>query len=176
VDRAQKEATVDGLNKVFSESPHVIVASFSGLTVNQANLLRRNVGDAGGAYRVIKNRLAKRAAAGTPVAAMIDQFRGPCAVATHADDPVGLARAIVGFIKENPQIAIKAGLVDGKAWIDAEGVLQLSKMAGLPELRAQLLALIQTPATMLVRLLGTPATQVARVIDARGREQEHAGR
>ena len=59
--------------------------------------------------------------------------------------------------------------------IDAAGVLRLSKMPGLLELRSQLLALIQTPATTLVRLLGTPGTQVARAIDAHREKQGGGG-
>jgi large subunit ribosomal protein L10 len=60
-----------------------------------------------------------------------------------------------------------AGVIDAKELIDAAGVKQLAKMPGMLELRAQLLALIQTPATTLVRLLGTPSSQLARVVDAR---------
>jgi large subunit ribosomal protein L10 len=94
---------------------------------------------------------------------------------SHKDDPVGLAKAIAGFIKENPQVELKAGLIDAKQQVTAEEISALSKMPGLQELRAQLLALIQTPATMLVRLVGTPGTQLARVIDARRAEQEEGG-
>jgi large subunit ribosomal protein L10 len=171
VERAQKDLAIESLNKAFTDNPHVIVTTFSGLTVNQANSLRRTIDSAGGKYTVIKNRLAKRAAVGTPAEALSAEFSGPCAVATHGADPVGLAKAIAGFLKENPQISVKAGLVDAKDQIDSEGVVQLSKMPGLLELRAQLLALFNTPATTLVRLIGTPGTQVARVIDARATEQ-----
>jgi large subunit ribosomal protein L10 len=57
--------------------------------------------------------------------------------------------------------------VDAQQMIDAAGVKRLSELPGLPELRAQLLALVNTPATMLVRLISTPGTQIARVVDAR---------
>ena len=167
MNRAEKIATVEQLHEAFEQTPHVIVASFRGLTVNQANDLRAKVTGVGGSYRVIKNRLAKRAAAGTPVEGISELFSGPCAIATHADDPVGLAKILADFAKANPQIELLAGLVDAKDSLDAKGVKRLSTMPGLPALRAQLLALLQTPATMLVRLLSTPGTQVARVVDAR---------
>ncbi len=175
MDRAEKDAMIEGLSKTFTENPHIIVASFRGLSANQANVLRRKIDETGGSCRVIRNRLAKRAAAGTPAEALIDEFEGPCALLSHVEDPVVLAKALVGFAKKNPQVVAKAGLIDAKALIDIDAVLQLSKMAGLPELRAQLLALFQTPATMLVRLLGTPATQLARVIDANREKQEEGG-
>ena len=173
--RAEKDALIEGLNTRFSENPHIIVTSFRGLSANQANGLRRKIDETGGSIRVIRNRLAKRAAAGTPVEALIEQFEGPCALLSHADDPVGLAKALAGFIKENPEVALKAGLIDAREQLDVEGLTQLSKMPALPELRAQMLALFQTPATMLVRLLGTPGTQLARVIDANREKQGNGG-
>jgi large subunit ribosomal protein L10 len=175
VERARKDQAIESLKQTFSDNPHVIVASFNGLTVNQSNSLRRTIGAAGGKYQVIKNRLAKRAAVGTPLEALSAEFEGPCAVATHCDDPIVLAKAVAEFMKDNPQITVKAGLIDAKDQVDSDGVIQLSKMPGLPELRAQLLALFNTPATTLVRLLGTPGTQVVRVIDARREAQAKEG-
>jgi len=175
VKRAEKDALIEGLNTTFSENPNIIVASFRGLSANQANGLRRKIDETGGSLRVIRNRLAKRAAAGTPVEALIDQFEGPCALLSHGDDAVRLAKALAGFIKENPQVALKAGLIDAKEQLDPAGLTELSKMPALPELRSQMLALFQTPATMLARLLGTPATQLARVIDANRDKQEDGG-
>jgi large subunit ribosomal protein L10 len=171
VDRTQKVAAVERMNRDFQEFPHVILASFHGLTVNQANALRTTVRQAGGRYSVIKNRLAKLAAAGTPVEPLAEKFSGPCAVALHDENPVALAKALAEFAKENPQVELLAGLVDAKDVIDPAGVKQLATMPGLPELRAQLLSLIQTPATSLVRLLNTPGGQIARVLDARGEAQ-----
>jgi large subunit ribosomal protein L10 len=151
----------------FEQTPHVILTSFRGLSVNQANQLRRKIDGVGGQYHVIKNRLAKRAAAGTPMEPLAEQFRGPCALAMHSSDPVGLAKALAEFAKENPQLELLAGVVDAKDLVDAATVKQLAKLPGLVELRAQLLALIQTPATSLVRLLNTPGGQIAQVVDAR---------
>jgi large subunit ribosomal protein L10 len=173
VKRADKSAIVESLNKDFSGVQHVILASFRGLTVNQANDLRRRVSGVGGTYRVIKNRLARRAAAGTPIEPMSQGFAGPCAIATHDDDPVVLAKTLAEFAKTNPQIELIAGLVDARETIDAAGVEHLSTLPGLSELRAQLLALVQTPATTLVRLFNTPGSQLARVVDAR--RESHSG-
>jgi large subunit ribosomal protein L10 len=172
VNRAEKISLVESLNQEFSTKPHMVLASFNGLTVNQANALRRTISGIGGSYRVIPNRLAKRAAAGTGAEGLSPSFRGPCAIATHADDPVALAKVLAGFAKENPQVEIQAGLVDAREVLDQAGIKQLATLPSLPELQAQLLAMIQTPATTLVRLLGTPGTQLARVLDARQEEQE----
>ena len=86
---------------------------------------------------------------------------------------MALAKVLVDFMKENPNLVVKAGLVSGSQRLDAAGVKALSTMPGLPEMRARLLALLQTPATQLVRLLGTPATQTVRVLKAH--EEKVAG-
>ena len=174
MNREQKAAAVEGLNKIFAETPHIVVTGFRGLTVNQANLLRRQVRGAGGSYSVVRTRLARRAALGTPAEELVGRFDGPCAIATHESDPVVLAKALAAFAKENPQLELMAGLVDQKDLLDADGLKYLSSLPGLPETRQQLVTLILTSATQLVRLLGTPGSQIARAIDARREQQESA--
>jgi large subunit ribosomal protein L10 len=167
-----KVEAIERLTEAFSGTPHVILANFSGLTANQVSELRTRVRAAGGRYSVVKNRLAKRAAAGTAVEHLAGKLRGPCALVLHRTDPVLLAKTLHTFAKDNPQLELVAGVIDSREFVDAAGVKQLASLPGLPELRAQLLALIQTPATMLVRLLGTPGTQLARVVNARGEQGE----
>jgi large subunit ribosomal protein L10 len=172
VIRADKVKLVESMAEAFTKTPHVFLATFSGLKVNQVNELRSQVREAGGRYTVIKNRLAKRAAKGTPMELLAEHLTGPCALATHDSDPVLLAKVISEFNKQNPELEVLAGLLDGKEVLDQAGVKQLATLPGLPELRAQILALLQTPATSLVRLLGTPQTQLARSIDARREKLE----
>ncbi len=172
MNRAEKVAACESMNQTFSETNHMILTSFRGLSVNQATELRSRIRRAGGRIQVVKNRLAKRAAIGTPVEILVDKFSGPCAVATHESDPVALAKTLADFSKQNPQIELLAGVIDAKELLDKDGVKYLASLPGLVELRAMLLSVIETPATQLVRLLGTPATELARVVDARREQQE----
>jgi large subunit ribosomal protein L10 len=172
VNRAEKAAVIEQAQETFRRNPHLIVTAFRGLTVNQANELRRKIRSVGGTYRVVKNRLARRAAAETSAAGFGDRLTGPCGIAAHETDPVVLAKALAEFVKDNPQVELVAGVVDARTMLDAAGVQKLATLPGLLELRAQLLALIQTPATTLVRLLNTPGSQLARVVDARREQQQ----
>ena len=172
MNRAEKIAAVEKLNKVFQETPHLLLARFRGLGVNQANELRQRIRSSGGSYTVFKNRLARRAAAGTPAESLAENIDGPCALAAHDTDPVALAKALSGFAKDYPQIELLAGLIDAKEQVDASDLKRLASLPGINELRAQLLALVMTPATMVVRLLNIPGTQLARVIDARRKAEE----
>ena len=170
MNRADKVAAIEALNQEFERAPHLLLASFRGLTVNQAGELRDRIRETGGRYRVIKNRLAKRAAAGTHAESLAERFSGPCGLAAHDTDPVSLAKALSDFAKNNPGLELLGGLIDAKDVLDTVQVKRLASLPGLDQLRAQLLALISTPATTLVRLLSTPGTQLARVLDARGEE------
>ena len=172
MNRADKIEAVKQMNEAFQQTPYLILASFRGLSVNQATDLRRKIRAAGGSYRVIQNRLAQRAAEGTAVARLTERFSGPCAIASHDTDPVALAKALGEFAKDHPQVRLLAGIVDAKELLDSEGLKALGQLPGLPELRAQLLSLLLNPATALVRLLNTPGTQIARAMEARRESQE----
>jgi large subunit ribosomal protein L10 len=174
VDRTEKASLVEELQGSFAGSPHAILTNFTGLSGNQTSDLRQRIRRAGGRYKVVKNRLAKRAAAGTAAEPLAPRFTGPCALATHPNDPVALAKAVTEFLKDNPELKVIAGVVDAREVLDPQGVKRIAALPGIREIRAQILALIQTPATTLVRLLGTPGTQIARVLDARAQKSEES--
>lgn len=167
MQRTEKVALVERLNRYFQETPHAVVTTFRGLSVNAANDLRSRVRSAGGHYQVVKNRLARRALVGTDAEPLAEHLTGPCAVAGHPSDPVALAKALAEFAKDNPQVELVAGVVDGRQVLDVAGVKELATMPSLPELQAKLLALLNTPGTMLLRLVNTPGSQLAQVMQAR---------
>ncbi len=175
MNRAEKNAAVQAMAEQFQKVPHVIVTDFRGLTANQSADLRRRIRAAGGSYQVVKNRLARRASAGTATEKLGSRLVGSCGLASHFSDPVALAKVLTDFNKDNPQLRLVAGVVDGRDVVDAEGIKTLSRLPGLPEIRAQILALVQTPATMLVRLLAAPGSGVARALDARREKLEGGG-
>ena len=175
MNRAEKTENIERMHGSFERSPHVVLTTFNRLTVNQANDLRRRIRGAGGSYHVIKNRLARRAAAGTGAEGLAARFRGPCGVALHESDPIALAKVLSDFAKDNPQVELLAGLDDARDVIDGAGVQRLAALPGLNELRAQLLALILTPATTLVRLLNTPGSQLARALGQRSEKLGDGG-
>jgi large subunit ribosomal protein L10 len=164
MNRTEKQELIDELHGEFKASPHAVLVDFRGLAVPAVTEFRRKVRQAGSRYRVVKNSLALRAAKGTPLEGLSPKLEGATGIAYTGDDPVALAKVLVDFVKENPALSVKGGIVSGSQLLDAEGVKALSTMPGLPELRARLLGLLQAPASRLVRLLNTPATQLAQVL------------
>jgi len=164
--KSEKEAMVQELAEKFAKAKSVVVAAFSKMDVATATQLRRKLREGGVEYRVIKNTLARRAAQGTPVAAVADDFVGPTALAISYGDVVAPAKILMEFLKDREFLKVMSGVVDGQR-IGAVQVSALSKLPGLPELRASLLGLLMQPATQLVRTLAEPSSRLARVLAQR---------
>jgi len=164
--RQEKETFVEALRGDFAKSQHAILVDFRGITVPAVTEFRRKIRLSGGRYKVIKNTLAVRALEGTPLAKLKDKFVETTAIAYCDNDPVALAKVVVDFSKDHPQIVVRSGLVSGSEMLDANGVKALSTMPGLPELRSKLLGVLKAPSAKLVRLLSTPASQMVRVLKA----------
>jgi large subunit ribosomal protein L10 len=164
MDRAQKSAAVAELNRTFTESGVVVVTRNLGLTVAQATALRVKMRDAGGSYKVAKNRLARIAAEGTAYTILSEMLTGPTALSTSAD-PVAAAKAIVEYAKTNDKLEIVGGAM-GDTLLDVNGVKQLAELPSLDELRAKIVGLIQAPAQKLASITQAPAAQLARVFGA----------
>jgi large subunit ribosomal protein L10 len=166
MNKTEKQVLIDTLHTDFEKSPHVILVDFRGLTVPAVTEFRRKVRQAGSTYRVVKNSLALRAAKGTAYEKLSDKFEGTTGVAYTGSDPVALAKVLVDFAKDNPNLVVKGALVSGTQMLDAEGVKALSTMPSLPEMRAKFLGLLLAPATNLVRVLNAPGAKMARVLAA----------
>jgi large subunit ribosomal protein L10 len=166
MNRTEKQRLIDTLHQEFGKSPHAILVDYKGLTVPSVTEFRRRVRASGSTYRVVKNSLALRATKGTPLEKLQAKFDNMTGVAYTGQDPVALAKALVDFAKDHPNLIVKGGIVSGEQVLDPEGVKALSTMPSLPELRSRLLGLMRAPASQLVRLLNAPAAQLARVLQA----------
>ncbi|NJN63569.1 MAG: 50S ribosomal protein L10 [Acidobacteria bacterium] len=169
--RAEKEELVEKIREVFGRSETVFLVSLAGITSNEVNRLRAELRSRGARVQVVKNRLARRAASDGPFSAIDGLFRGPTAIVYHETEPVATAKALNDLAKEIPKLEIRGGLVGKRDTVDAAGVKAVADLPSLDQIRAQLLAVINTPATMLVRLINTPAVQLSTVMMRRA-EQE----
>jgi large subunit ribosomal protein L10 len=174
LNRTEKEQVIGELHEKMARAKAAIVAEPRGLTVEVVTGLRKKLRDAKVDYRIVKNTLAARAAKGTPVESVADQFRGPTAIVMSYDDVVAPAKLLADFMKDRESFVIRTAVVEGKV-VDAKGVQALAKMPGLQELRGQIASMIAQPATRLVRMIGTPGQQLARVLGARKEQLEKAG-
>ncbi len=172
MERARKEELVTELGGVFADTAVVIVAHYSGLTVADMSELRNKARDAGATVRVAKNRLVKLALQGTDSEGIVDLFSGPT-VMVWSDDPVAAPKVASNFAKENDKLVLLGGAF-GATVLDIDGVKALADLPSLDELRAMMIALVQTPATRIAGVLQAPGGQMARVLNAYATKSEAA--
>jgi large subunit ribosomal protein L10 len=154
------------LQETFATNNLVVITQQSGLTVEEVSELRTQMREAGAAFKVTKNRLAKIALKGTKFEGLADRFTGPTAIAV-SQDPVAAAKVAVEFANKNEKLQIVCGSLEKEA-LDAAAVNALAKLPSLDELRGKLIGLIQAPATKVAGVLQAPAGQLARVFGAYG--------
>ncbi len=171
MNRTEKEEVIGQLHEKMAKAKAAILAEPRGLDVATVTELRRKCREAQVEYRVVKNTLAQRAAKGTPVEPLVEQFVGPTALVMSYSDVVAPAKILADFAKDRDTFAIRTAVIEGKV-TDAKGIQALAKLPGIQELRSKIAGVIAQPATKLVRMLATPGQQLARVLDARKGELE----
>lgn len=162
--RAQKQEWIASTTDQVKSAEILLIAHYKGLTVAEMTQLRAQVRAAGAGFKVTKNLLAKRALVGSNYEKLSDMFKGPTAVA-YAKDPVSAAKALSEFSKKNDKLVLVGGAF-GETILDKAGIQQLASLPSMDELRAKIIAILQTPGTRIAGVLQAPAGQLARVFNA----------
>jgi large subunit ribosomal protein L10 len=163
-----KAKSIEALKERLGGVSAAVITEYRGLTVRQLSDLRKQLKAASAEYKVVKNRLAKLAVKESGLAPLGTHLTGPTGLVIAKQDPVGAAKALQTFVRTNPQLNIKVGLVDGKVLQPAE----LRALADLPSkdaLRAQIVGALQGPMSQLVTLLTAPQGELVRVLEARSK-------
>lgn len=161
----EKAETVTAVHKLLKSAKMAIVTEYRGLNVAQITRLRREIRQASGEYQVIKNTLVRRALQDTVFGDLEKLLEGPNGWVFAYEDPVMLSKALIKFADDNEKLRIKGAVFEGK-FMDTAGVKVLSQMPSKPELQAKLLAMINAPATQLVRLIQEPGARVVRLVES----------
>ena len=172
--KPEKQKDMEQLRQRLSENGSVFLTGYEKLTVQQDFELRKAIRGAGGNYRVIKNRIAEKAADGSAAGQLLKDLRGMCSLAYTSGDPVALAKALSAYAKANPAFTFKAGLVEGRV-VDVTGIQTLATMPPKEELFAKLLFLINAAAQRLVTAINGVGRNLAVVVDQGVKEGKFQG-
>ena len=171
--RPDKAAAVAEIAERFRGSHAAVLTEYRGLTVAQLTQLRRSIGSHA-TYAVVKNTLTKIAASQAGITAFDDQLTGPSAIAFVRGDAVDAAKVIKNFAKENPNLVIKGGYMDGKPLSVAE-IETIADLETREVLLAKLAGAMKGNLAKAAGLFNQPASQVARLAAALQEKKESAG-
>ena len=162
--RSDKEADVAKLTQSFQDSAGAVLTEYRGLTVKQLQDLRRALGE-NAHYAVVKNTLAKLAAAEAGMTGVDDLLTGPTAIAFINGDVVEAAKGLRDFAKAHPALIIKGGVLDGDI-LDASEIAKLADLESREVLLGKLAGVLLASLSQAVYLLNAPLAQAARLAGA----------
>lgn len=164
MNREEKATAVAALHDRFKQATVTLLANAQGLSVAKMQQLRRALKQAGGEYKVTKNRFAQRAVKDTAYAKLDKLLEGPTGLVFGYADPVAVAKVLVRFAEENDRLSIKAGVL-GNEIIEPATVTALATLPSREVLLAKLLGVMQAPAVQLLRTINEPGARMARLLD-----------
>lgn len=160
----KKKAIVTEVSDVLSSAQAAVLAEYRGLSVSQLTELRKDAHEAGVFLKVVKNTLAKRAVKDTSFSCLDEYFVGPT-IFSAGDDPVAVAKVMSKFAKDNEDLKITSGVMNGDA-LDVSGIQALAKLPSREELLATLVATMQAPIVQFVRTLNEVPSKAVRALAA----------
>ena len=170
MDRDQKAAVIEEVAAQIKESEAVFAVDYRGISVPQAAELRTRLNEAGARFRVVKNTLTVRAADEAGADTLKPVLEGPTAFTfVAADGDVALAaKALAQFNREHGMLGFKGGVMSGEP-LTVEQLTELSRLPALDVLHGQLVGVIASPITGLVRglnaLISGLAIQLKQIAD-----------
>jgi large subunit ribosomal protein L10 len=163
-----KAATIDELKARITGARAAVLTEYRGLTVRQISDLRKQLKAAAAEYRVVKNRLARIAFEGSALEGLRAHLTGPTGLVIVKQDPVAVAKALTAFLKTNPTLTLKIGVIDGQV-VDAKALRAVADLPSREALRSQIVGAVQGPLAQLVGLLQAPQRELAYILAERGK-------
>lgn len=165
ISKQRKDELVAAYTQWLNNSQAVFVTEYIGLSMKQLDELRSKVREAGGELHIVKNTLGKIALDAAEMPGSDQVLKGSTAFLFAFQDAPGMAKAVADYARTSEFVKIKGGYL-GKNYISPDEVKALAELPPLPVMRAQLLGVLNAPASKLARTLAEPARQLAAVFKA----------
>ncbi|REK52479.1 MAG: 50S ribosomal protein L10 [Proteobacteria bacterium] len=149
--KEQKKVYIDEMSKQFENSKAVMVTHYQGLTMPQIDELRSKMREHGIIFKITKNRITKLALEKTRCKDLAGLFTGPTAVA-FGEDAIISARILSKFAKDNENLKLIGGIMENEV-LDQAGVQNVATLPTLDEARANIVGILNAPASKLVSIL-----------------------
>ena len=151
MNKEQKQSYIKNMTAQFENSEAVMVTHYQGLNMSQLDELRAKMREHGIIFKITKNRITKLALEKTKCKDLTNLFTGPTAVA-FSNDAIISARILSKFAKDNDNLKLIGGIMDSEV-LDQAGVQNVANLPTLDEARANIIGILNAPASKLVSIL-----------------------
>jgi large subunit ribosomal protein L10 len=165
ISKKRKETLLQDYKDSLQRSNALIFTAYAGLSVKELEDLRRKLRETGGEFFIVKNTIAKRAFAEIGLDEPEDGFVGPTAIGATSEDIPAMVKTIVDLTKESEAFKVKGAIIDGLP-MSVDQIRRLADLPPMPALQAQLLRVINTPASQLAGLFAGSLRQFLNVLQA----------
>jgi large subunit ribosomal protein L10 len=148
----KKQDVIDEIRSKLDRAQSAVVVDYMGVTVEQADAMRKKLREANVDYTVYKNKMVSRAIKDTKFAELESVLKGPSAFAFGYDDAITPARVLSGIMKDFKKMEFKAGIIEGNMY-DAEGVKAIALLPSREELISKFMGSIISPVSKFARTL-----------------------
>ncbi len=166
--RTEKKYLIEEVARHLKKSDYLLITNYQKVTVADVAALRARLAPAQAEFHVVKNSSLRVAAKDAGLPGFENMLAGQTAIVVGGRNPSGAAKIVKKFFDEKQKLEIKGGIVGGKLF-DAGQIAKLSELPSLEVLRAQLLGLLNQPATSLVRVINGVPQALVNVLQAKVR-------
>jgi large subunit ribosomal protein L10 len=154
MNRDEKAQAIEEIAAQIEGAEAIFAVDYRGISVPQAAELRGKLREADASFRIVKNRLTKRAAEQVGEKRLDELLQGPTALTFVRGDTAQAAKAISTFNKEHEILAFKGGFME-ELLLDEERFKAIARLPAREVLDGQLAGVVASPLTGLVRGLGS---------------------
>ena len=153
MNRDQKAVAIAEIASHIDESDAIFAVDYRGISVAQVAELRAKLRETDATFKVVKNSLTERAADQVGAESLKDFLSGPTALTFVRGDVATAAKAIADYARATQLLPFKGGLMEGEE-LDVEQIRSLSRLPSREVLYGQLVGVVASPISGLVRSLG----------------------
>ncbi len=171
MNKDEKAQAIEEIAAQIEGAESIFAVDYRGISVPQAAELRAKLREADASFRVVKNRLTKRAAEQAGEERLAEWLQGPTALTFVRGDTAQAAKTISTFNKEHEVLTFKGGFMDGLS-LDDEKFKSIARLPSRDVLNGQLAGVVASPLTGLVRGLGSMVSGLANQLQQLQEQKE----
>jgi large subunit ribosomal protein L10 len=168
MNREEKSQTIQEIAAQIEGAEAIFAVDYRGISVPQAAELRGKLRETDSTFKVVKNRLTKRAADQVGEDRLADLLVGPTALTFVRGDTAAAAKAITTFNKTHAVLTYKGGLM-GETVLDEAAFNSIARLPSREVLVGQFAGIVASPLTGIVRglnaLVQGLATQLGQIAE-----------